>query len=138
MLNRTILMGRLTRDPELRKTQSDVSVVSFSLAVNRPKFKDKESVTDYFDIVAWRQTAEFVSTYFHKGQQVAVEGRLQSRTYEDKEGNKRKAIEVVADHVYFAEGKKDGNGNGNGQSHTAPPPDFTPDFEADDDGELPF
>jgi single-strand DNA-binding protein len=136
MLNRTILMGRLTRDPELRHTTNETPVTSFSLAVNRPKFKDAEPVTDFIDIVAWRKTAEFVCQYFQKGQLVAVEGRLQVRSYEDKEGVKRKSVEVVADQVHFAERKKEnGETNGNGNSM---PPDFAPDFDEEDDGELPF
>ncbi len=132
MLNRTILMGRLTRDPELRRTQNDTPVVSFTLAVNRPKYKDADPVADFIDIVAWRKTAEFVSQYFQKGQLVAVEGRLQVRAYEDKEGKKRKAVEIVADQVHFAERRKNDSGD-NGL-----PSDFVPDFGEDDDGDLPF
>ena len=134
MLNRTILMGRLTRDPELRSTTNGTQVTSFTLAVERPKSKDAESVTDFIDIVAWRKTAEFVCKWFRKGQLVAVEGRIQVRPYTDKDGNNRKAVEVVAGEVHFAERKKEnGDTNGNG----AMPPGFTPDF-GDDDGELPF
>ena len=92
MLNRTILMGRIVHDPELRHTQNDTAVTGFSLAVSRPKYNGAEPVTDFIDIVAWRKTAEFVCNYFHQGMLVAVEGRLQVRTYEDKEGKKRKAV----------------------------------------------
>ena len=106
MLNKAIIMGRLVADPELRHTPNNVSVVSFTIACNRNfASKGAERQTDFIDIVAWRQTAEFVSRYFHKGSMIAVEGMIQTRTYEDKYGNKRKAVEVVADHVHFAESK---------------------------------
>ena len=110
MLNRIVLMGRLTRDPELRRTQSGTAVASFTLAVDRD-FADKATgnrPTDFIDIVAWRGTAEFVSRYFTKGRMAVVEGRLQSRDWTDKDGNKRTAIEVVADNVYFGDSKRDG------------------------------
>ncbi|GHU93072.1 single-stranded DNA-binding protein [Clostridia bacterium] len=134
MLNHAILMGRLTRDPELRRTQNGTSVTSFSLAVDRPKPKEGESHTDFIDVVAWRTTAEFAEKYFRKGQLVAVEGRIQVRPYKDKEGNNRKAVEVVADRVHFAESKK----NADNSPVTVPVPnDFVPDF-GESDGELPF
>jgi single-strand DNA-binding protein len=107
MLNTAILMGRLVHDPDLKHTQSDTAVCSFTLAVERaytPKGGEKQ--TDFIDIVCWRNTAEFVSKYFRKGMLVAVEGSIQTRSYEDKQGNKRKAFEVVADKAHFAEGKK--------------------------------
>lgn len=104
MLNKVILMGRLTADPELRHTQNNIPVASFSLAVNRTFGQDQQA--DFLDIVAWRKTAEIVSQWFSKGMLVAVSGRLQTRTWEDKQGNKRKAVEVVADEVFFAESKK--------------------------------
>ena len=115
MLNKIVLMGRLTRDPELRRTQQGTAVASFSLAVDRDyQAKGTEKETDFIDIVAWRNTAEFVSTYFSKGRMAVVEGRLQVRSYTDKEGNNRRAAEVVADNIYFGDSKKDGNsGNGN-------------------------
>ena len=103
MLNKVILMGRLTKEPELRTTQSGVAVASFTLAVDRGYKKDE---VDFINIVAWRGTAEFVSKWFSKGQLVAVSGRLQVRSYEDRDGNKRTATEVVADEVFFAESKK--------------------------------
>ena len=109
MLNRIILMGRLTRDPELRHTQSGTAVASFTLAVDRD-FKNKQSgekETDFIDVVAWRQTAEFISKHFQKGTRIAVVGSIQTRSWEDNEGHKRKAVEVVADSVYFADAKKD-------------------------------
>jgi len=131
-------MGRVVRDPELRKTQNETPVTTFSLAVERPKYKDADSITDFIDIVAWRKTAEFACNYFHQGMLVAVEGRLQVRPYEDKEGKKRKAFEVVADQVHFAERKRDNeNGNGGGNASGVMPPDFVPDLD-DNDGELPF
>mgnify|MGYP000122727130 CR=1 FL=1 len=102
MLNKIILMGRLTRDPELRHTQTGTAVASFSLAVDRD-FKDKatgDRTTDFIDVVAWRQTGEFVSRYFTKGRMAVVEGRLQIRDWTDKDGNKRRSAEVVADNVY--------------------------------------
>lgn len=112
MLNRIIIMGRLTRDPELRHTQSGVSVASFSLAVDRD-FRDKatgEKSTDFIDVVAWRQTGEFVCKYFTKGRMAVVEGRLQIRDWTDKDGNKRRSAEVVADNVYFGDSKRDNDG----------------------------
>ena len=108
MLNHIVLMGRLTRDPELRRTGSGVAVASFTLAVDRDyAVQGAEKETDFVDIVAWRNTAEFVSKYFTKGRMVVVSGRLQIRNWQDKEGNKRRSAEILADHVYFGEGKKD-------------------------------
>ena len=108
MLNKAILMGRLVADPELRRTPNNNSVTSFTLAVNRSFTRQGEQPqTDFIDIVAWGKTAEFVSRYFVKGQQVAVAGRIQTRMWEDKQGNKRKSVEVVAEEVHFAEPKRD-------------------------------
>lgn len=108
MLNRVVLMGRLTADPELRHTNNDIAVTSFTLAVDRSYVRaGAERVTDFIDIVAWRNTAEFVSKYFNKGQLVAVEGSIQTRSYQDKDGNKRRAFEVIAENVHFAEPKRD-------------------------------
>ena len=128
MLNKVILMGRLTADPELRYTKSEVPVTAFSLAVNRDfKGQNGEAPVDFIDIVCWRHTAEFASNYFRKGQQVAVCGQLQTRTWQDKEGHNRKSIEVVAESVYFAEGKKgDSPKTGNGPE-AEPEDDFDPD-----------
>ena len=107
MLNRVILMGRLTRDPELRTTPSGGSVASFSLAVDRSYAKTgEERQTDFINCVAWRGTADFVSKYFTKGMMMIVEGRIQSRSWEDTTGNKRYATEVVAENVQFGETKK--------------------------------
>ena len=128
MLNHIVIMGRLARDPELRRTQAGVPVASFRLAVDRD-FRDKttgERATDWIDVVAWRQTGEFVSRYFSKGRMAVVEGRLQMRDWTDKEGNKRTSAEVVADNVYFGDSKRDGDGGyspsyGQG-SYSAPAP----------------
>ena len=109
MLNHVVLQGRLTRDPELRHTQSGTAVASFSLAVDRD-FKSRESgdkSTDFIDVVVWRQTAEFVCKYFTKGRMAVVEGRLQIRDWTDKEGGKRRTAEVVADQVYFMDSKRE-------------------------------
>ena len=114
MLNKVFIMGRLTRDPELRRTQTGTAVASFTLAVDRD-FKDKstgERSTDFIDVVAWRQTGEFVSRYFTKGRMAVVEGRLQMRDWTDKDGNKRRTAEVVADQVYFGDSKRDGDNGG--------------------------
>ena len=108
MLNHIVLMGRLTRDPELRRTGSGIAVASFTLAVDRDyAAQGTERETDVVDIVAWRSTAEFVSKYFTKGRMAVVSGRLQIRNWQDKEGNKRRSAEVVADNVYFGDSKRD-------------------------------
>ena len=112
-LNRIIIMGRLTRDPELRRTQSGTSVTSFSLAVDRDfKSQSGEKETDFIDIVAWRNTAEFVCNYFTKGRMAVVEGRLQIRDWTDRDGGKRRSAEVVADNVYFADSRRESAGAG--------------------------
>lgn len=108
MLNTIAIMGRLTADPILRRTQSGVAVASFTLACERDFAAQGETrETDFIDIVAWRYTAEFVDKYFSKGQMAVVTGRLQIRNWEDKEGNKRRSAEILADHVYFGEAKRD-------------------------------
>ena len=112
MLNHITIMGRLTRDPELRRTGSGIAVASFSLAVDRD-FAPKdggERETDFIDCVAWRQTGEFVSKYFTKGRMAVVSGRLQIRGWTDKDGTKRRSAEVVADNVYFGDSRRDGEG----------------------------
>lgn len=106
MLNRIVIMGRLCAAPELKKTQTGISVCSVCVAVDRPRRQDAEAQTDFLDIVAWRQTAEFLARYFVKGQQIAVDGKLQSRTWEDKDGNKRKAVEIVAEQLHFCGSKQ--------------------------------
>ena len=149
MLNKIVLMGRLTRDPELRRTGSGIAVASFSLAVDRDfgsSANNGEKETDFIDIVAWRNTAEFVSKYFTKGRMAVVSGRLQIRNWTDKEGNKRRSAEVVADNVYFGDSKRDGETGGASFSRPAAPADYGmppvggDQFAelADDDGELPF
>ena len=107
MLNTVILMGRITAAPELKKTQSGISLVNFSIAVDRAYRSGSDRQTDFINIVAWRQSAEFVSKYFRKGQLVAVDGSIQTRRYQDKDGNNRTAFEVVANNVHFAEPKRD-------------------------------
>ena len=115
MLNHIVIMGRLTRDPELRRTGSGIAVASFTVAVDRD-FGGRdggEKETDFIDCVAWRQTGEFVSKYFTKGRMIVVSGRLQIRSWTDKDGNKRRTAEVVADNVYFGDSKRDNNDGGN-------------------------
>ena len=122
MLNHIVLMGRLTRDPELRHTGSGIPVASFSLAVDRD-FANKETgerTCDFIDVVAWRATAEFVSKYFAKGRMAVVSGRLQIRNWNDKDGNKRRSAEVVADNVYFGDSKRDSAPGGFDQSYGQP------------------
>lgn len=128
-MNKTILLGRLTKDPETRYTQnSNMQVTSFTLAVNRHFVKEgEERQADFINIVSWNKTAEFVSKYFKKGQQVAVVGRLQNRTWDDQQGQRHYATDVVAEEVYFAEGKKNDS-----QNNTAN------DFEITDESDLPF
>ena len=148
MLNKIFIMGRLTRDPELRRTQTGTPVASFTLAVDRD-FKDKatgERTTDFIDVVAWRQTGEFVSRFFTKGRMAVVEGRLQIREWTDKDGNKRRSAEVVADNVYFGDSRREGDGGGySAPTYNAAPSGYSAPAEgnqfaelSDDDGELPF
>lgn len=167
MLNHIVLMGRLTRDPELRRTGTGIAVASFTLAVDRD-FGSRDSgekETDFIDIVAWRNTAEFVSKYFAKGRMAVVSGRLQIRNWNDKDGNKRRSAEVVADNVYFGESKRDaesgssyggnsyasgGYTGGYGSQSAAPAPSNFGGYSApsapasdfamleDDDAQLPF
>ena len=133
MLNKTILMGRLTRDPELRRTQSGTAVASFTLAVDRDyKPQDGERETDFIDIVAWRGTGEFVSKYFTKGRMAVVEGRLQVRDWTDKDGNKRRSTEVLADSVYFGDSKRSESGT------PAEPSGEFQELPEEEKGELPF
>ena len=169
MLNHITIMGRLTRDPELRRTGSGVAVASFTVAVDRD-FGGRdggEKETDFIDCVAWRQTGEFVSKYFTKGRMIVVSGRLQIRSWTDKDGNKRRTAEVVADNVYFGDSKRDneggnayggnsyggssyGSNNYGGNAYSAPAPNYggysapaaapASDFAMldDDDAQLPF
>lgn len=125
MLNHIVIMGRLTRDPELRRTGSGIAVASFTVAVDRD-FSGKdggEKETDFIDCIAWRQTGEFVSKYFTKGRMAVVSGRLQIRSWTDKDGNKRRSSEIVADNVYFGDSKRDGdsgNSSYGGNQYNAP------------------
>ena len=153
MLNRIIIMGRLVRDPELRTTQSGSPVTSFTLAVDRD-FKSRENgekSTDFIDVVAWRQTAEFVCKYFAKGRMAVAEGRLQIREWKDRDGNNRRTAEVVADNVYFGDSRREGAGDSYGSApaygspmgYGAPAgygaPESSGFAEIDDqDGDLPF
>lgn len=157
MLNHIVLMGRLTRDPELRRTGSGTAVASFTIAVDRDFApKDGEKETDFIDIVAWRNTGEFVSKYFSKGRMAVVEGRLQIRKWKNKDGENRYSTEVLADHVYFGDSKKEAtsdnsasNGGGYGGGYNTPnyqAPEY-PGYPApasdfamldDDDSRLPF
>lgn len=146
MLNHIVLMGRLTRDPELRRTGSGVAVASFTIAVDRD-FTDKssgEKETDFIEIVAWRQTGEFASKHFRKGRMIVVSGRLQVRKWKNKDGENRYTTEVVAENCYFGDSKRDSD-NGNDQQSggysapaypTAPASDFA--MLDDDDAQLPF
>lgn len=114
-LNSVCIMGRLVRDPELRRTQGGTAVASLSLAVDRDrKDENGERAADFFDVVAWSNTAEFVSKYFTKGKAAVVRGRLQARTWQDKDGNNRKTVEVVAEAVYFADSAKNSDGGAQG------------------------
>lgn len=137
-------MGRLTRDPELRHTQSNIPVASFTLAVDRGYQKDGDKQTDFIDCVAWRGTGEFVSKYFVKGQMMGVTGRLQMRDWTDKNGNKRISAEVVVDNAYFTGSKKESGGYRDSEPQEAPPvaDDFGggSDFAelGEDPDELPF
>lgn len=136
MLNKVVLMGRLTKDPELRRTGSGTAVTSFSLACDRDfKSKSGDKDTDFIEVVAWKNTAEFVSKYFSKGRMAVVEGRLQIRDWTDKAGNKRITAEIVADNVYFADSKRDSDSAYNAREYEKNP-DFAEIIE--DDGEIPF
>lgn len=107
MFNLVVLTGRLTADPELKTTPNGISVTSFSIAVNRPYRKGEESQADFINIVAWRQTAEFITKYFKKGSMIGIEGSIQTRRYTDKSGNNRTAFDVVVNNAQFVESKRD-------------------------------
>ena len=133
MLNHITIMGRLTRDPELRRTGSGVAVASFTVAVDRDRAPEgQERETDFIDCVAWRGAGEFVSKYFTKGSMIVVSGRLQIRNWTDKDGNKRRSAEVVADNCYFGEGKKESREDSYGENN---PTDYA--ALPDDGGYLP-
>ena len=142
MLNVCTVMGRIVRDPELRRTGNGTAVASFTVAVDRD-FSSKdgsENETDFIDCVAWRQTGEFVSKYFAKGRMAVVSGRLQIRSWKDKDGNSRKSAEIVADNVYFGDSKRDGDSIVSNNSYGVPVHAPTSDFAMldDDDAQLPF
>lgn len=139
MLNHIVIMGRLCANPELRSTPSGISVTSFTLAVDRDfKNQNGEKEVDFIDVIAWRGTAEFVCKYFQNGRMAVVEGRLQIREWKDKEGNKRRNAEVVAENVYFGDSKRD-TGDSCAPSYSAPSAEPTGFAEIDDqNGDLPF
>ncbi len=142
MLNKIFIMGRLTRDPELRRTQNGTAVAGFALAVDRDyKNADGTKETDFIEVVAWRSSAEFVSKYFANGRMAVVEGRLQIRDWQDKDGNKRRNAEVVADNVYFGDSKKEGDSSG-GYKAAGKAVDVEPDTgdfaEVEDEEDWPF
>ena len=141
MLNKIIIMGRLTRDPELRRTGSGTAVTSFSLACDRDfKSQSGDKETDFIDVVAWKNTAEFVSKYFSKGRMAVVEGRLQIRDWTDKAGNKRTTAEVVADNVYFADSKRSESNDNQKENFNALSGRLSDDFVpiSEEGGEMPF
>lgn len=141
MLNKIIIMGRLTRDPELRRTGSGTAVTSFSLACDRDfKSQSGEKETDFIEVVAWKNTAEFVSKYFSKGRMAVVEGRLQIRDWTDKAGSKRTTAEVVADNVYFADSKRSESNDNQKENFNALSGRVSDDFApiSEEDGEIPF
>lgn len=141
MLNKIIIMGRFARDPELRRTGSGTAVTSFPLACDRDfKSQSGEKETDFIEVVAWKNTAEFVSKYFSKGRMAVVEGRLQIRDWTDKAGNKRTTAEVVADNVYFADSKRSESNDNQKENFNALSGRLSDDFVpiSEEDGEIPF
>ena len=140
MFNLVIFTGRLTNDVELKHTPNDVPVATFQIAVDRRAKAGEEKQADFIDCVAWRATAEFISKYFHKGSMIGVEGQLQTRRYEDKDGNKRKAYEVIANNVHFVESKRE-QVNDTPKAENDPLDEFSrkiEDFTEVSDGDLPF
>jgi single-strand DNA-binding protein len=150
MFNKAILVGRLTAEPELRQTQSGVPVISFSVACQRPYVNGGERKTDFINVDAWRRSAEFVAKYFHKGNAIGVDGRIEMRDYTDRDGNNRRAFEVIADNIFFVEGRSASTG-GDMPAYAAPAQAAAPsapvsyssgsveDFqEVDLDDDLPF
>ena len=141
MLNKVVLMGRLTKDPELRRTGSGTAVTSLSLACDRDfKSQSGDKETDFIEVVAWKNTAEFVSKYFSKGRMAVVEGRLQIRDWTDKDGGKRRSAEVVADNVYFADSKRSESNDNQKENFNALSGRVSDDFVpiSEEDGEIPF
>ena len=141
MLNKVVIMGRFTKDPELRRTGSGTSVTSFSLACDRDfKSQSGDKETDFIEVVAWKNTAEFVSKYFSKGRMAVVDGRLQIRDWTDKAGNKRTTAEVVAGNVYFADSKRSESNENQKENFNALSGRLSDDFvpASEEDGEIPF
>ncbi len=146
-MNKVILMGRLVRDPEMRSTASNVSVCSFTVAVDRRFKSEGQPTADFISVIAWRQTAEFVNKYFKKGSKIALTGSIQTRSWDDKDGNRRYATEVVADEVEFCESKKS-DSQGSGMEFMTPPPAAPTDsmpagpaegfYTLDDESDIPF
>ena len=136
MLNCAIIMGRLTADPELRKTPSNLSVTSFTVAVDRKYNKDEEKIADFINVVAWRGSADFVCKYFKKGQMIAVQGEIQTRSYDDKDGIKRWVTEIIADNVSFCGSKSNGTTQTENIASMTPAVDMSQ--VANDDEGLPF
>lgn len=132
-MNTAVIMGRLTDNPELKETNNGIPVTSFCVAVNKRYSKGEEQGADFLDCVAWRKTAEFVTKYFHKGSMIGIEGHLQTRVWEDKNGNKRKSTEIVADNVSFCGGK-----NENNNSSGAPAFDTMVNTDENEEWDLPF
>ena len=133
MLNHITVMGRLTKDPELRRTGTGTAVTSFTIACERDFGENGQKETDFLDCVAWRGTAEFVDRNFAKGRMIVVSGRLQIRSWTDKDGNKRRSAEILADNVYFGDAKKTSDAN---DVQAQPAQDFA--MIDDDDAQLPF
>ena len=141
MLNKVVLMGRLTKDPELRRTGSGTAVTSFSLACDRDfKSQSGEKETDFIEVVSWKNTAEFVSKYFRKGRMAVVDGRLQIRDWVDKDGGKRHSAEVIADNVYFADSKRSESNDNQKENFNALSGRVSDDFApiSEENGEIPF
>ena len=141
MLNKVVIMGRFTKDPELRRTGSGTAVTSFSLACDRDfKSQSGDKETDFIEVVAWKNTAEFVSKYFSKGRMAVVEGRLQIRDWTDKAGNKRTTAEIVADNVYFADSKRSESNDNQRENFNALSGRLSDDFVpiSEEGGEIPF
>ena len=139
MLNNITIMGRMTREPEIRRTQSGAAVASFSVACERDFGNNGERETDFFDCVSWKGTADFIGKYFTKGSMIVINGRLQSRSWTDKDGRNRKTVEILANSVYFGESKKPADTNAlpdSASAYKAPSSDFA--MIDDDDSELPF
>ena len=140
-MNKAIIMGRLTADPELKQTHSGISVTSFTVAVDRPKDKDGNKTADFISVSAWRERAEFISRYFAKGDPIIVDGRIQTRNYEDKQGNKRTAVEILCEHAEFVHGNSKKRDEREDDVEVSAPPKNTgnTDFEeVSDDNDLPF